>query len=230
MDPPQGNEVLLNVYDLVEQNNWTHWAGVGIYHSGVEVYGVEYAFGGHEYDAPGVFATRPRAAPGTVSWREAILVGKTSLTPAQVYELVQSMGAEYKGNRYHLLQMNCNTFSSDLCQRLTGKDPPAWVNRLANVAVALHCLLPQGWIPPLRPPTGVIDAEHLPSPLGDEERHVLLATDTYRNNSSGEYYFSVSASDHHHHHQSSSGGVGVRNGTAALVGTSSSPPPPLPPP
>lgn len=174
MAAPEGNEVYLNVYDLVEQNHWTHWAGVGIYHSGVEIYGVEYAFGGHEYDAPGVFATRPRSAPGTVAWREAVLVGRTSLSPTQVYELVQAMGQEYKGNRYHLLQMNCNSFSADLCRRLTGQEAPTWVNRLANLAVSLHCLLPQGWVPPLRPPTAVVAAEHLPGPEGDDERTVLL--------------------------------------------------------
>lgn len=174
MEASQGGDVYLNVYDLVEQNNWTHWAGVGIYHSGVEIYGVEYAFGGHEYDAPGVFATHPRAAPGTVQWREAILVGRTHLSPAEVYALVQGMGQEYKGNRYHLLQMNCNTFSSDLCKRLTGTDPPGWVNRLANLAVSLHCLLPQGWVPPLRPPTAIMNAEHLPGPRGDDERTMLL--------------------------------------------------------
>jgi len=174
MEPTHGSEVYLNVYDLVEQNSYMYWAGVGIYHSGVEIYGVEYAFGGHEYDAPGVFATHPRLAPGTVALREALSVGNTTLTPTEVYELVQNMGQEYKGNKYHLLQMNCNTFSTDLCQRLTGTEPPAWVNRLANIAVSLHCLFPPGWVPPLRPPTGVINAEHLPSREGDDERTVLL--------------------------------------------------------
>lgn len=38
--------VVLNIYDLAPQNNWTYWCGVGIFHSGVEVYGVEYAYGG----------------------------------------------------------------------------------------------------------------------------------------------------------------------------------------
>ena len=57
--------ISLNVYDLVEQNSWVYWCGVGIYHSGVEVHGVEYAYGGHDEDAPGVFATAPREAPGS---------------------------------------------------------------------------------------------------------------------------------------------------------------------
>lgn len=39
--------VVLNVYDLADTyNSWTYWCGVGVFHSGVEVYGVEYAFGG----------------------------------------------------------------------------------------------------------------------------------------------------------------------------------------
>ena len=77
--------------------------------------------------APGVFATSPRCAPGTVTFRESIPIGQTSLLPAEVYSLVQQMGQSYRGNQYHLLQMNCNTFSSDLCERLTGRAAPAWV-------------------------------------------------------------------------------------------------------
>ena len=56
--------------------------------------------------------------------------------------------------------MNCNHFSSDLTERLTGLAAPTWINRLASIAVSLHCLLPTGWVPPLRPPTA-------PPPLGD---------------------------------------------------------------
>lgn len=146
------------------QNDWTYWCGFGVFHSGVEVYGVEYAFGGapgtcrgswkraaapaccssaaaglcsarmpfvhalltcmcsslsplppsamqhpptrslpfpgHEYDAPGVFATNPREAPGTVSWREAVPVGRTDLSPAEVHAVVQEMGQQYRGNRW----------------------------------------------------------------------------------------------------------------------------------
>lgn len=41
-----GAPVYLNVYDLTPQNGWTYWCGVGVFHTGVEVYGIEYAYGG----------------------------------------------------------------------------------------------------------------------------------------------------------------------------------------
>lgn len=41
-----GVPVMLNVYDLTTQNDWTYHCGIGVFHTGVEVYGVEYAFGG----------------------------------------------------------------------------------------------------------------------------------------------------------------------------------------
>lgn len=145
--------VRLNVYDLAEQNAFLYWAGVGIYHSGVEVFGVEYAYGGHEYDASGVFATNPRDAPGPVTFRESIEIGETTLSPQEVQQVVHEMGMTYKGNRYHLLQRNCNAFSNEFCLRLTGRSAPAWVNRLAGIATCVHCLLPQAWVPPLSPPT-----------------------------------------------------------------------------
>ena len=44
-----GEPVYLNIYDLSDQNNWTYWCGVGIFHSGLEVYGVEYAYGGEDW-------------------------------------------------------------------------------------------------------------------------------------------------------------------------------------
>lgn len=53
MDAAQGNlhseiyekTVWLAIYDLSDQNWWTAHLGVGIFHSGVEVYGVEWAYG-----------------------------------------------------------------------------------------------------------------------------------------------------------------------------------------
>ncbi|KAI8469547.1 MAG: PPPDE putative peptidase domain-containing protein [Monoraphidium minutum] len=147
-----GAAVRLNVYDLTPQNGYTYWCGVGVFHTGVEVYSVEYAYGGHEYDVSGVFCTAPLEAPGAVLYRESVYMGETDLTPAQVQALVQQMGQQYRGNAYHLLQSNCNHFASDLCMQLVGRPAPTWINRLAGFAVMLHCLLPPTWVPPLVTP------------------------------------------------------------------------------
>jgi hypothetical protein len=171
-------QVILNIYDLSNQNSWFYWCGVGVYHSGVEVHGVEYAYGGHEYDVSGIFATNPRDAPGPVLFRESVVVGETSLTPQQVQQAVQELGQEYKGNRYHLLQRNCNHFSDHLCVKLTGMHPPVWVNRLAGLAVMLHCLLPVAWVPPLVTPSAGPSVGTVPlhSEQRHEERQSLLAS------------------------------------------------------
>jgi hypothetical protein len=62
-----------------------------------------------------------------VAWRESIVVGETELTPQEVQEVVQALGAQYRGNAYHLLERNCNHFSDELCYKLTGRHPPPWV-------------------------------------------------------------------------------------------------------
>lgn len=137
--------VYLNIYDLSDSNDLLLWCGLGIFHSGIQVHGVEFAYGGHDYEASGIFATSPKDAPGPVVFRQSVLIGETTLTAEEVQSLVQTLGQTYKGNRYHLLQRNCNHFASDLSYQLCGQHAPGWVNRLANIAVALHCLLPAAW-------------------------------------------------------------------------------------
>ena len=54
--------VILNVYDMFWTNEYTGNIGLGVYHSGLEIYGREYAYGGHPFPFSGIFDIAPKAA------------------------------------------------------------------------------------------------------------------------------------------------------------------------
>lgn len=163
--PPPGTmsstePVELNVYDLLHPDNpdavptinwYLYNMGMGLYHSGVSVYGKEYCYGGHPDSHTGVFAVPPKTAPDA-RFRQTITIGRTALSPHQVAELVDAMAHVWKGNLYNLLTRNCNHFASDLCERLTGAPAPDWVNRLAWMGDKARFLLPKGFDTPLAAP------------------------------------------------------------------------------
>ena len=138
--------VAVNVYDLHEYNDYAYLLGVGIFHSGLEVHGREYAFGGHDHASSGIFETAPREAPPPARFRSTEIVGYTDMTPAEVADVVAELDHKFHGNMYHLLERNCNVFVDELCVELTGRSPPPWVNRLARLAMLANqcapCILP----------------------------------------------------------------------------------------
>lgn len=135
--------VYLNVYDLTPMNGYAYWLGLGVYHSGVQVHGIEYAFGAHDHSTTGIFEVEPKMCPG-FTFRKSILIGRTDLGPKEVRAFMEKLAEEYSGNTYHLITKNCNHFCNDVCVRLTGKPIPRWVNRLARLGLFCNCVLPAG--------------------------------------------------------------------------------------
>ncbi|KAA8521666.1 hypothetical protein F0562_012344 [Nyssa sinensis] len=135
--------VYLNVYDLTPINGYAYWLGLGVYHSGVQVHGVEYAFGAHEHPTTGIFEVEPKQCPG-FTFRKSILIGRTDMHPKEVRAFMEKLAEEYSGNTYNLITKNCNHFCNDACLRLTGKPIPSWVNRLARLGFLCNCVLPAG--------------------------------------------------------------------------------------
>ncbi|KAK7255153.1 hypothetical protein RIF29_28557 [Crotalaria pallida] len=133
--------VYLNVYDLTPINGYAYWFGLGVYHSGVQVHGVEYAFGAHEYPTTGIFEAEPKRCEG-FRFRKTILIGKTDMGPGEVRGVMEELAAEYRGNAYNLITKNCNHFCNDACVKLTGNPIPSWVNRLARIGFLCNCVLP----------------------------------------------------------------------------------------
>uniref|UniRef100_A0A7S0T6M0 PPPDE domain-containing protein n=1 Tax=Erythrolobus madagascarensis TaxID=708628 RepID=A0A7S0T6M0_9RHOD len=150
--------VYLNIYDLETQsddpqaisrwNSYLYYTGLGLYHSGVEVYDKEYAFGGSALPSTGVFVVEPRNAP-CAKFRQQVFMGYTELAPDALHEFVMGdVAAGFAGNSYNLLKRNCNHFADALCQMLTGRAAPVWVNRLAWLGTQMKCVLPTGFDDP----------------------------------------------------------------------------------
>ncbi|XP_047940290.1 deSI-like protein At4g17486 [Salvia hispanica] len=133
--------VYLNVYDLTAINGYAYWLGLGVYHSGVEVHGVEYAFGAHEYPSTGIFEGEPRQCEG-FTFRKSILIGWTDMSPTQVKVLMEQLAVKYRGNAYNLISKNCNHFCNDACIKLTTNPIPNWINRLARIGFLCKCIIP----------------------------------------------------------------------------------------
>ncbi|XP_074277327.1 deSI-like protein At4g17486 [Silene latifolia] len=134
--------VYLNVYDVTPVHGYAYWIGLGAHHSGVEVHGVEYAFGAHENPTTGIFRVEPRKCKG-FTFRRTILIGWTELGEEEVRKVVEELAKEYKGNSYHLVTKNCNHFCNDVCIQLTGNPIPSWVNRLSKIGFLCNCIIPK---------------------------------------------------------------------------------------
>ncbi|KAM3316872.1 hypothetical protein ACQJBY_034816 [Aegilops geniculata] len=112
--PPATYAVYLNIYDISPINNYLYWFGLGIFHSAVQVHGMEFGYGAHEYATSGVFQVEPKSCPGFI-FRRSVCMGTTSMSRAEVRTFLEDLAEDYHGDTYHLIVKNCNHFTADVC-------------------------------------------------------------------------------------------------------------------
>lgn len=108
--PP--NTVIINVYDIIGANVVLHAVGLGVHHTGVEVYGVEYGFG-RGVAGSGIFAIDPPKTCAPHVFRESVVVGTTDVGEREMRRHVDCLMRDpfWAATGYHLIHKNCNTFS-----------------------------------------------------------------------------------------------------------------------
>ncbi|CAJ0749034.1 14503_t:CDS:2 [Entrophospora sp. SA101] len=126
--------VKLYIYDLSRGFARTFSMGLvgrqidGIFHTSVEIFGKEWYFGQQDQ---GIFNTSPGqtilGAP-----QEIIDMGETEIPENIFLDYVDELKEKYSANSYHLFERNCNHFSNDLCEFLTGKSIPKYITDLPN--------------------------------------------------------------------------------------------------
>uniref|UniRef100_A0A3P8ZN40 palmitoyl-protein hydrolase n=1 Tax=Esox lucius TaxID=8010 RepID=A0A3P8ZN40_ESOLU len=122
-------------------------------HTAIVVYGDEFFFGG-----VGISSCSPGGtmlgSPDTV-----VELGNTEVTEEIFMDYLSSLGeSTYRGDKYRLFEHNCNTFTNEVAQFLTGRKIPSYITDLPSEVLST----PFGQI--LRP---ILDSIHIAPPGGN---------------------------------------------------------------
>ena len=133
-------DIILNVYFVTERESNPHFdkvvllskLGLGMYHTGVEINGIEYSYGGNvENRGSGVMKTAPLSI-GNATYIKSYHMGCTG-NREKLFNTIGDLMQEFKANEYSLINQNCNHFSDALLQRSVGKRLPSYINRPATI-------------------------------------------------------------------------------------------------
>ena len=144
--------IFLNIYHLHKclNNRCFNCCCMGIFHSGIEMFGTEIAFGGSPDDNTGIFQCSPMHTISPRHFGEefellsSTCVGYTKMSPCHLTKLIDLISPEWPGNSYNLISRNCNHFVEFfLAQIACRNQPPSFVNRCSRLAVSIKCCLPK---------------------------------------------------------------------------------------
>ncbi|KAF3341129.1 desumoylating isopeptidase 1 [Carex littledalei] len=130
-DMEEGYKVVLNVYDLsngLAKQFSTAFLGKpieAVWHTGIEVYGIEYYFSGGIQQSPA--GATPFGTPLRV-----VNLGETHIPKDIFEEYLNEIAPRYTSETYSILRNNCNNFSNDVAQFLVGVTIPEYILNLPN--------------------------------------------------------------------------------------------------
>jgi len=103
----------------------------GIWHTSIIAYGKEYFFGGNgiAWCQPGTTHLGPPM--------EVIPLGRTEIDQETFEMYIKELSEDaFAGSTYKLFEHNCNNFSSETAQFLTGNDIPSHITQLPSEVLA----------------------------------------------------------------------------------------------
>jgi hypothetical protein len=136
--------VTLHVYAVGHASNLPHLepsaqallGEAGLLHAGLEVLGDEWSFGPRAGRRTGVYAGRPRRAPGH-TYRQSVYLGDCKRSEAEARAAVRALEPDWPGAGFDLLARNGAAFCGALADELGVGPLPPWVGRFARAAALL---------------------------------------------------------------------------------------------
>jgi len=148
VDEAKPNTVRVHIYDVSDDETiakinrfFAPAKGVvkfgGVFHAGIEVYGLEWAYGCTQNDTvAGVHTCLPKEHE-MHTYRQSVVLGETHFSPQEVGELMTEMLEAWPGTEYNLLHRNCCTFADTLARVLGVRRIPRWVHRFAKIGASV---------------------------------------------------------------------------------------------
>jgi hypothetical protein len=137
-------DVYLHVYDLGPLSKWfvNSWndpkaSGLGAFHVGIEVLGVEWSFQamidcGDDNTMTGVMCHTPKSHPRHV-YRESVWLGGSPLCANEICNVLARLEKDWPARSYHFLSHNCTDFAEALSKGLNVPNHfPSWCHGLAK--------------------------------------------------------------------------------------------------
>lgn len=134
--------VVLHIYNVgtwqtQALNRFLRPLGTGIFHCGVEVYGVEWSYSDTTTGlGDGIFDSKPMHCEGH-TYYDSVSMGMTNAADTDVLDLICMLQKDWPVDAYDTLTRNCCHFSNELCQRLGVGSIPIWVMSLAGLGASV---------------------------------------------------------------------------------------------
>jgi hypothetical protein len=126
-----GPDVYLNIYTPTENSR------PGVYHTGIQIGSIEWAYGGGSVSSSGIYKQTPKEDPPGGQWvfSKSLHLGKSKISTIE--SSINTLNDKFMANEYNVVRKNCNHFT-EAASKLLGvyKNYPDWVNRLARMGTS----------------------------------------------------------------------------------------------
>jgi deubiquitinase DESI2 len=103
--------VYIKIYNVVSGvNKALEVMGFGLYHSSINLFDLEFSYGGHDKESSGIVIVEEGNSAG-LELKEKLAIGDTYFTSDEIDDIIDGLGEFWHGCDYDPFARNCNNFT-----------------------------------------------------------------------------------------------------------------------